>query len=168
MKPVSMTAMALAAALTLGSAAAFGQAMSDQEFVTNAIQGDMAEVQIGQLAETKGASDGVRNFGQMLAMDHDNAKAAALNVANSLGVTPPTAPKPEAQDEYNKLSSLSGAAFDAEFVRAMIADHQKDIQEFQDEASSGNGPASKMASDQLPTLQKHLAAAQALNQQATP
>src|SRR5262249_13886088 len=98
----------------------------------------------------------------------DNAKAAALSVASSLGVTPPTTPGPEAQDEYNRLSSLSGAAFDAEFVRAMITDHQKDIQEFKDQASSGNGPAAKMANDHLPILQKHLATAQSLDQRVTP
>ena len=136
------------------------------KILSDALQGDMAEVQVGQLAQTKGNTEGVRNFGAMLAVDHSKAQAEALDVATSLGVVPPGVPKPEAKQEYDKLSQLSGAAFDSEFLRAMVEDHQKTIEEFQAEAKSGTGAAAKMASAQLPTLEKHLATAQSLRKQA--
>jgi putative membrane protein len=47
----------------------------------------------------------------------------------------------------------------------MIEDHQKNISMFKAEAKSGSGPAAKMASEQLPTLEKHLATAESLQKQ---
>ena len=126
----------------------------------------MAETQVGQLAESKGHSEGVRNYGAMLAADHAKAQAEALSVAGSLGIEPPKGPTPEAKEEYAKLSQLSGGAFDSAFLRAMVEDHQKDIAKFKLQASSGSGAVAKMASEQLPTLEKHLATAQSLQKQA--
>jgi len=165
MKSSSVRAFTIAAGITLASAAAFGQAVSEKQFLTDAIQGDMAEAQVGQLAQAKGNTEGVRNYGAMLAIDHAKAQAEALKLAGSLGVQPPEAPKPEAKQEYDKLSQLSGAAFDAEFLKAMVEDHQKTIEEFKAEAKSGGGAAGKMASAQLPTLEKHLTTAQSLQRQ---
>jgi sporulation protein YlmC with PRC-barrel domain len=59
-----------------------------------------------------------------------------------------------------KLSGLSGMAFDRAFADAMIDDHQKDIADYQEQASANNGPASAVAAKELPTLQKHLLMAQ--------
>ncbi len=89
MKSSSMRAFTTAAGITLASAAAFGQAVSEKQFLTDAIQGDLAEVQVGQLAQAKGNTEGVRNYGAMLAADHAKAQAEALKLAGSLGVQPP-------------------------------------------------------------------------------
>lgn len=166
MKSSPVAVLALAASIVLTSPAAFGQANSDKAFLTDALQGDMAEVQVGQLAQTKGNTEGVRNFGAMLVTDHTKAGEQAKRVADSLGVPPPAEPKAEAKQEYDKLSNLKGAAFDSEFLRAMVEDHEKDIAAFKTEAKSGGGAAAKLASEQLPTLQKHLTTAQALQKQA--
>jgi putative membrane protein len=167
MKSSPMAALALAASIALIGNAAFGQAKGSKEFLIDAMQGNLAEVQVGQLAQTKGNTEGVRQFGGMLATDHAMAQDQDMKLASSLGVTPPAAPKPEAKHLYDKLSKLSGAGFDAEFLRAMVDDHQKDIQEFKTEASSGGGATARLASNQLPVLEKHLATAQTLEKQAT-
>lgn len=152
-------------ALLCGGAAQ-AQNMTDKQFVTDAISGDIGEIEFGQLAQARGATPGVRDFGRTLESDHGQARLQMTAVATSLGVTPPTGAKSEAREEYKKLSSLQGAAFDAEFLRAMVEDHQKDIQDFQAEAKTGSGPAPKMAAQQLPTLQKHLMTAQSLEKEA--
>jgi hypothetical protein len=46
-------------------------------------------------------------------------------------------------------------------VRATIEDHKKDIAAYEKEAQ-GTGPVAEMAQQTLPTLKKHLAAAEAL------
>ena len=43
---------------------------ADQLFLSKAIQGDLAEVKIGSLAQEKGQSDEVKQFGKMLEQDH--------------------------------------------------------------------------------------------------
>ena len=61
-----------------------------------------------------------------------------------------------------KLQKLSGQAFDHEFVRYMVQDHEKDIAEFRQESQNGPTPAKDLAAQTLPTLEKHLQMAKAL------
>jgi putative membrane protein len=42
---------------------------------------------------------------------------------------------------YEKLSKLSGAAFDQAYAADMVSDHQHDIADFEREAKSGKNPA---------------------------
>jgi putative membrane protein len=60
------------------------------------------------------------------------------------------------------LKLLSGESFDRSFAKSMVKDHQDDIKEFQKEASK-NDPAGQLAKETLPTLRKHLHAAQRLS-----
>jgi putative membrane protein len=110
---------------------------------------------MGRLAQKNGGSDGVRSFGQMLVQDHSAANEKATSLAQTQGVTPPTAPKPEA----SRLSKLNGEAFDMKFAKHMVADHKKDIKEFEEQAKESDDVAS-FAKDTLPTLKKHLQTAQ--------
>jgi putative membrane protein len=134
----------------------------DQEFLTDAIKGDNSEVTLGNLAESKGASQGVRNFGKRLAVDHAKAKKQALAVAQQLSVPDTNALTDEATQEKAKLSDLSGSAFDAEFASYMVKDHQEDISKFEKQASQGSSQTAQLAKDTLPDLRKHLKMAQAL------
>jgi len=121
----------------------------------------LAEVQIGKLAQDKGQSDGVKSFGQMLATDHADANQKATEIANQIGVAPPSQPSKAQKATYDKLSRLSGAAFDRQFAREMVEDHKKDISKFQREAQKKN-EVGDFANQALPTLQKHLQAAEDL------
>jgi len=72
------------------SSPCFAQDKASQKFLKEAIEGNLAEVQMGQLAEKNGKSDGVRPFGQMLQKDHSEANQKATTAANQMGVSPPT------------------------------------------------------------------------------
>jgi putative membrane protein len=152
----------IATAATLAMTSAWAADKRDQAFIKNAIEGNLAEVQMGKLAQDKGQSDGVKSFGQMLATDHSDANQKATAVANQIGVTPPTEPNAKQKALYDKMSKLSGATFDREFAKAMVQDHKQDIQKFQQEAKKQNDPVGDFASQTLPTLQKHLQAAESL------
>lgn len=148
-------------ALTSGAAGA-AESQSSQKFLSNAIQGDISEVKLGQLAQENGGSNGVRDFGKTLVTDHTKAQAEAKKTASSAGVTPPEQPTSEAQQEYDKLKSTKGADFDREFVQYMVQDHKKDIADFRKEAQAKDGAASSLAKQQLPVLEKHLQIAESL------
>jgi putative membrane protein len=160
----SLTILAVTAAL-LGSVTAASAASSkaDQTFLKDAIEGNLAEVQMGQLAQKNGQSDAVKSFGQMLVTDHTAANQKAMDVAKQMGVTSPTEPNAKQKAMFDKMSKMSGAEFDKAFAKEMVADHKKDIKMFQKEAGKKNDPAAEFASNTLPTLQKHLDAAQKLN-----
>jgi putative membrane protein len=153
--------LALGLVLLLGGAGA-AMAMSEQDFLKHAIEGDNSEIQLGRLAASKGGTASVKSFAQTLITDHSKARQEAAAVAQRLGVAPPQDVAPEARQEYDKLQKLSGASFDKEFSSYMVSDHEKDISEFKAEAGSGSGAAANLASKQLPTLEKHLAMAKAL------
>lgn len=131
-------------------------------FIQKAIEGNLAEIKVGQLAQQKGATEGVRKFGTVLEQDHSKANDQAMSAASSMGVTPPAEPSAKEQAIYQHLASLSGKEFDKAFVKAMVKDHKKDIREFKKEAKASNGPASSYAQTSLPTLEKHLQLAESL------
>lgn len=131
-------------------------------FMQKAIEGNLAEIKVGQLAQQKGATEGVRKFGSVLEQDHSKANQEAMTAASSMGVAPPSEPSSKEQKEYQKLAALSGAKFDKTFTKDMIRDHKKDIAEYKKESKMSNSQASSYAQASLPTLQKHLRMAEAL------
>jgi putative membrane protein len=151
---------AIVAAALVPAAALAAASKPDKTFITDAIQGNLAEIQMGQLAQQKGQSDAVKSFGQMLVSDHQANNEKATQVANQLGVTPPTQPSAKQKAAYDKLSKLSGAAFDRQFAQMMVMDHKQDIAKFQREAKKTNDPLGQYASNSLPVLKKHLDAAE--------
>jgi putative membrane protein len=134
-----------------------------QKFLAHAIQGNLAEVAMGQLAEQQGASADVKAFGQRLQKDHSDANTKAIAAANAMSVTPPTAPTRKQEAEHDRLAKLSADKFDREFARHMVMDHKKDIAEYTKASKmKGGDQAASYAADTLPTLQSHLETAQGL------
>jgi putative membrane protein len=140
-----------------------------RSFLTDAAQGDAAEIKMGTLAEKNGSSAEMKDFGKMLVTDHTKAGQQVKATAQQVGATVEEQPNSEQQKDYDKLAKLKGAEFDKEFARMSVEDHQKDIAKFQKEASANDGAVSDLAKQQLPVLQKHLQMAQSLQskQQAT-
>lgn len=136
----------------------------DQKFMMKAAQGGMAEVQLGQLAEQKGSAQGVKDFGARMVKDHSDANDKLKSLASSKGVTLPTTLDAKDQALSDKLSGMSGAAFDKMYMQSMVKDHRMDIAEFMKESSSGKDPDVKsFASMTLPILQDHLKMAEQVN-----
>jgi len=134
---------------------------ASKTFIKNAIEGDIAEVNVGKLAQEKGQSQAAKDFGAMLVKDHSEHKAKAEEVASEIGVKPPTGSSIGEKATYAKLKVLSGSTFDKAFARAMVKDHNADIKEYKKE-SAKDDPAGKLAKETLPTLQKHLQTAEQL------
>src|SRR5215212_11993556 len=107
-------AASLVAALTGSVSPTSAKEQPGQKFITKAIEGNLAEIQLGQLAQQKGASDGVRNFGQQLVADHSAVNKSATAVAGQMGVTPPSEPGKKHKALYERISKLSGDAFEGQ------------------------------------------------------
>lgn len=154
-------------ATLLGTAGAAAASRADQAFMTKAIQGDMAEVQMGQLAQQKGQNQQVKSFGQMLVNDHQANEQKADQLAKQIGMNPPSSPSAMQKADYNRLSKLSGAAFDRRFAAMMVADHRKDISEFRQESRKSNDAVAQFTKQTLPVLEKHLRAAEKIERTHT-
>lgn len=156
-----------AAAFLTSAAIAQQSAPPPDQFLKDAIKGDNSEIKLGQLAEARGGTKDVRDFGKMLAKDHKQAGMNARKVAQQMKVKAPSGMTDEAKQELTKLRKLKGAEFDKEFSSYMVQDHQKDIAKFQAEAQDGQDAKVKdLASATLPALRKHLETAQSLQSAA--
>ena len=129
----------------------------DAKFAVEAASGGMTEVALGKLAQEKGESTKVKNFGAMMVTDHTKANMELMGLAKTKSITLPTVPGADDQKVIDKLSKLSGKDFDKAYVSDMIDDHKHDIKVFQDAAKNCSDADIKgFASKTLPTLQNHL------------
>jgi putative membrane protein len=117
-----------------------GQAMQDKMFLRKAAEGGIAEVKLGQLAAQKASSDEVKALAQKMVDDRTKMNSEMAQVADSMGVMLPKSMNRDDQAEYDKLSALSGDAFDTEYLTFMVKDHHKDLHEFRIEAASRADP----------------------------
>ena len=141
-------------------------AFSDEDFVKDAAQGGLVEVKLGQLAEEKGSSDAVKSFGKRMVEDHSKANEQLKDVALREKVKLPTELSKKNQKAYDRLSELSGEAFDRAYARDMVRDHQNDVTAFKQEATRGQNQAIKnFALQTLPTLEDHLKMAREIEQE---
>ena len=142
--------------------AALGADKVSQVFIRDAIQGNLAEIQLGQLAQDKAQGADVKSYGQMLVDDHTASNEQAGKVAAQIGITAPTEPSLSQKATYDKMSKLSGTTFDRAFIKEMVADYATNIARFQNEAKKRNDPVADYANQMLPTLMKHLDVARKL------
>jgi putative membrane protein len=156
-----LVAIGLSASAALAETQGTKASRADEMFIKEAMQGDLAEVHMGKLAQAKAESEGVKDFGKMLEQDHGEHSQKVQSKAQELGVTPPQEPNATQKAMYDRLNKLSGAKFDDQFVKEMVSDHKKDIGKYEKEAKS-KSPLADFAKETLPTLQHHLQTAEAL------
>ena len=69
----------------------------------------------------------------------------------------PSAPSKMQTAREDKLSKLSGAAFDRAYIADMLADHKKDVAEFERQSMhAADADLKAFAAKTLPTLKDHL------------
>jgi putative membrane protein len=150
--------------------ASAGAAMTDQQFVDLAVQTDMIEAHLGQLADSAASAQPIKDYARMLVADHTNDFQELSNVALQANLTVPTA----IDAEHNKamidpFEKLRGTSFDHRYVQEMIAGHTKAIAIYKKEAEDASNPGVKSYADKvLPVLEKHLAGAKDLEKVKTP
>jgi putative membrane protein len=139
-----------------------------KKFVSDAAEGGLMEVELGRLAMQKTGNDAVRNFGMQMVQDHSRANSELKAVAARKHIEVPTQLSSNQKSTLDKLSKLSGADFDKEYMSNMVKDHEADVKEFETQANKGNDPDVKaFAAKTLPTLQKHLQMARDVNNQVS-
>jgi putative membrane protein len=120
----------------------------DRVFVKKAMQGSMAEVQLGQLTLQKSENEQVKQFAQRMIDDHTKLNEQMKPVAQQVGVDVPAQVSKKDRAVIAKMQGLSGAAYDQAYIKDMVKDHKQDLSDFQMEASSGQDQTVKDAASQ--------------------
>jgi len=129
----------------------------DRSFVQEAAQGGLMEVQLGQTALEKAASDDVRQFARRMVDDHGQANQELKQIASAKQLQVPSSLDQQHQEMVSRLGKLSGKAFDQAYMREMVKDHTKDLAEFRTAANSTKDSALKdFTSRTAQTIEQHL------------
>jgi putative membrane protein len=98
----------------------------------------------------------------MLVKDHTDNNEKAVQLANNVGMAPPTGPNADQKATYDRLSELSAAAFDREFLSYMVDDQQKIFKAFEAAAHNPSRAIDDYARASIATMKRHLDTAVAL------
>lgn len=160
MKPASAIALSLAGVVLswIWPVGSSGQSKTDRDFMIKAAQGNIAEIQAGQLAAIQGSTDLIKRFGTMMVNDH----TMALNELDSIvqrEIRDSLPKEPDAEHKLlaQQLQNMKGKEFDEAYIQSQVKDHQTAIALFETEVSQGEHPALKAyATKTLPKLRMHL------------
>jgi len=151
------TTMALSPAFAADKKAGDKAAGADSAFMMKAADAGMTEVELGKVAEKNGQKDDVKSFGSQMVKDHGNANDNLKSIASKMNVTLPDKVSAKHQAAIDKMSKMSGAAFDAEYTKTMVTDHKMVVAEF--EKARGqvtSDDLKKFIDDTLPVIKGHL------------
>ncbi|HEY9790006.1 MAG TPA: DUF4142 domain-containing protein [Candidatus Obscuribacterales bacterium] len=128
-KTATFTLLSASALILMsGSAQAAGTATvspADKKFIETSAMVNLTEIKLGELAQQKSESNDVKSFGQRMVTDHTAAQNALTPIAQKYGIQIPTKLDAEGQQNYDKLSKMSGHKFDVAYMDAMVAGHTK-------------------------------------------
>lgn len=141
---------------TSGTAAA-GQAtfVQDQLALARKQQG------LAQLAAERATRPEVKALAQSIVSEHDATYGPLQQIAErqSVNVSDPE----QLRTERERLSTLSGAEFDREYLVEIIADHERAMTALQEAARSGDAQVRDWATAAMPRIRRHLEEAQRLH-----
>ncbi|QJW97435.1 DUF4142 domain-containing protein [Frigoriglobus tundricola] len=138
-------------------------AFDDAKFVQGVAVGGMYAVYLSELTGMQTRNSNIRKFALLMVKDHLAAKEELAAAAKAAGVTLPTKLDAEHQKRYETFKDYKGDNLDRDYVKAMVKCHTDGVAAFALASKGAKNPAVKdFAAKALPTLQKHLEMAKAL------
>jgi putative membrane protein len=102
-----------------------GATADARHFAEQADYAGNAEVKLGQLASGRTQNTQVKEFAQMMVRDHTKGNEDLQKAVSRFDVHLPDGLDNEHQRLYDRLSTLQGAEFDREYMKAMVGGHEK-------------------------------------------
>jgi len=147
---------------TASGAAATALSKADQKTLADMARANLAEIEMGRLAQSKSQDEQVKNFAQQMIDDHTKALNDVQQLAQAKGVTLPTEPDSKHKKMADKLGKMSGDAFNRSYMaQAGVSDHKKVHSMLQKTESRAKDPDVKaLAAKMRPTVEQHLNSAE--------
>jgi predicted outer membrane protein len=127
------------------------------EFLIEAMQDTMAEIQICELALEKSPNEDVKQFAQQMIDEHGQMGRDMEKLAADKKLKAPREIRPEQEMTVDELSSLDGQNFEQRWIQYNIDVHERDIKVFSHYAGEEPDPEiRKMAENGVKMLRQHL------------
>lgn len=161
---IVLSTVAVSALLVLpGAGARADLTGTDRDFVTKAMQDNMAELQKAQWAEKAEASQPLKVLVQKIIKNHSNAYAQLRTMAENQQFALPNLPRIDQQQTRDELKNTDVQQIQAAYTKEEIDSHQRQIALYQQEIDNGkNSEVRDYAKQFLPVLQDELKSAQKL------
>jgi len=157
----AVTGLFLSAAL--GSSPAAAQQpkslASDSVFIQSASSVGLLQVKLGQLAEKKGTSPAVVEFGKRMVTDYAKANEELKAAAKAAGFPAPALLRQD-QQIFDRFQGKGRSSFDKAYMAQMVAQHSEEVRLFQRESAGGRVQSLKqVAARMLPEMEQRLSLA---------
>ncbi len=129
----------------------------DAQFIVNAAEINMAQIQLGQLAQQRGQASHVKEFGKKMEDAYTKSQRDLTALANTKRITIPTSPTDGVREAYEKLNEKPGSDFDKAYADMMVSRHRDAIKTFEDATTDRYDPEiNDWAIATLPDLRTNL------------
>lgn len=134
---ISIFAAITLSALSIATSAIAADALSreDKEFLKNAAELGVTEVELGKLAVAKATSAELKALGARLVADHTASNDELIALAVSKGVEMKLEPTSVGKKMLADFKAKVGAEFDKELMEHVRKDHEKGLRTFADAAA---------------------------------
>ncbi|AOM79659.1 DUF4142 domain-containing protein [Pedobacter steynii] len=124
-------------------------------FTLSAAVGGMMEVEAAGIALKKSKNKMVKDFATRMLKDHGFANTELKGIAETKGLQLARTLPTEMAAHLEKLNSLEDRAFDVQYMRMMINDHEKTVQLFTEGGRLADQELRAFAVKTLPLIQQH-------------
>ena len=132
-------------------------------FLVKAADAGMAEVSMGQKAQSKAVNARVKGFAAMMVHDHSAANEKVKSFASSRNVMLPDSVSDDHKKMAEDLDKKTGKDFDKAYMDDMVKGHEKVVDMFEKANNNVNDPDVKtFINNTLPTIKAHLDSAKAI------
>jgi predicted outer membrane protein len=149
---------------TAGATASGATKMSkaDSKAIMDMAMVNMAEVEMGKLAQSKSQNPEVKTFAQQMIDDHTKGLQEVQTVAQSKGITLPTELDAKHKAMSTRLSKLEGEKFDREYMKVGGLASHKEAHTLltKNEKNAKDADVKALATKMKPTVEQHLKAAE--------
>jgi putative membrane protein len=132
---------------------------SDSVFIQRASSVGLLQVKLGQLAEKKGTSPAVVEFGKRMVTDYSKANEELKAAAKAAGFPGPVLLRQD-QQIFDRFNGTGRSSFDKAYMAEMVKQHREEMRLFQRESAGGRVQSLKqLASRMLPEMEQRLSLA---------
>jgi putative membrane protein len=126
------------------------------EFLTEAADARIMDIEQGKLAKEPGTSAEVRRYGELMITDQTKLLHEIKVLAAAKNITLPSTLSNEKADALADLKEKTGEDFDEKFIKMMTVDHKRDVGAFEDAQDCRDKDVKKFAAQYLPVIESHL------------
>ena len=157
----AVTGLLLSAAVGAAPAAAQGTRalVSDSIFIQRVSSDGLLQAKLAQLAQKKGSSPSVVEFGKRMVADYSKANEELKAAAKQAAFPSPVLLRDD-QQIFDRFNRMGRSSFDKAYMAEVVRHHSEVVRLFQREAAGGRVQSLKqLASRMLPDLQQRLSLA---------